>query len=271
VLTVSGSMSTITVYRNDRKHILQAPGRLVDRAGQALSTLQRFKSRFDLAIATLSTLEVEDSVSVRDVVAVLQPGEMVVRIADEIESYLVELGEDGRLIHLQLEELLAGAPSTLGLVVSDYVAPSVVGIEHRHPSSRDGKRHGSLAASAPSAGLSADERDKLIEQATQGLHSLSADELLDADAVADTLNLGGGPEGMDRGIEARGYRLLHRLPRISDIIIDRIVERFATLPGILQASLGDLEKVGGVGGAKARAVKDGLARIVEASIFERYD
>src|SRR5579862_212552 len=82
VLTVSGSMSTITVYRNDRKHILQPPGRLVDRAGQALSTLQRFKSRFDLAVATLSTLEVEDSVSVRDVVAVLQPGEMVVRIAE---------------------------------------------------------------------------------------------------------------------------------------------------------------------------------------------
>lgn len=121
VITVSESMSTIAVYRNDNKRTLQRTGRVVDRAGQALLTLQRFKERFDLAVATLSSLEVEDTVSLRDVVAVLQPGERVLRIAEEIESYLVELGEDGRLIHLQLVELVTGAAETLRLVVADYV------------------------------------------------------------------------------------------------------------------------------------------------------
>jgi diadenylate cyclase len=277
VLTVSGSMSTIAVYRNDRKHILQRTGRLVDRAGQALSTLQRFRSRFDLALAALSSLEVEDSVSVRDVVAVLQPGEMVVRIAEEIGSYLVELGDDGRLIRLQLEELVAGTPGSLALVVGDYVAQTGTTRAHAgHPLG-----HGATVPTAPagrgpgfpigSGGLSANDRDKLVELAVVALHRLSPDDLLDPVIVADTAHLGGGPEGIDRAIEARGYRLLHRLPRISDLIIDRIVERFATLPGILQASLTDLEEVGGVGVATARAVKDGLARIVEASIFERYD
>ena len=73
------------------------------------------------------------------------------------------------------------------------------------------------------------------------------------------------------GVEARGYRLLHRLPRLSNAIVDRIVDRFGTLPLIMQASLAELEQVGGVGSAKARSVQDGLARIIEASILERYE
>ena len=254
VIAVSGSMSTISVYRDDRRHIVQPTQRLVDRAGQALSTLHRFKSRFDTAIASLSTLEVEDTVSVRDVVAVIQPGEMVVRIADEIADYLVELGEDGRLVHLQLQELAGGAERALRLVVGDYVQDR-------------GSGEGSGQAGTPPRA----DRDQLIDRAVGALHRLSADELVDPVMVAGTLGLGGPLGGLDVEVEARGYRLLHRLPRISDVIIDRIVERFTDLPGILQASLADLEKVGGVGGATARAVKDGLARIVEASILERYD
>ena len=122
VVTVSEAMATVTVFRHARKHTLQRTGRLVDRAAQAISTVQRFKTRFDFALASLSTLEVEDAVSVRDVVDVLQPGEMVVRFAEEIDGYLVELGEDGRLIHLQMEELGAGLETALRLVVMDYVA-----------------------------------------------------------------------------------------------------------------------------------------------------
>src|SRR5580658_2383324 len=113
VIAVSEAMATIAVYRNDRKHTTQSAGWLIDRSSQALATLQRFRSRFDDALSSLSRLEMEDAVSVRDVVAVLQPGEMVRRIAEEIESHLVELGSDGRLIHLQTEELSAGVSETL--------------------------------------------------------------------------------------------------------------------------------------------------------------
>ena len=230
---------------------------------QALSTLQRFKTRFDLALATLSTLEVEDTVSVRDVVAVLQPGEMVVRIAEEIEGYLVELGDDGRLIRLQLEELEAGVPESLRLVVRDYVVdhaprPDAVGRRQAGPTGRQGgRRGGRVLVGGP--------------RALEALHGLSADALSTPAKVAATLGLGSDELSLDAGVEARGYRLLSRLPRVSDAIIERIVDRSSPCPQIMQASLGDLEKVGGVGGAKARSVKDGLARMVEASIFERYE
>jgi diadenylate cyclase len=254
VITVSEAMATIAVYRHDRKHVIQRTSRLLDRSGQALATLNRFKRRFDLALAMLSTLEVEDSVSVRDVVAVLQPGEMMVRIAEEIRGFLVELGDDGRLISLQLEELVGGTEQTLTLMGRDYLNTVELGPleaalddEARHPAQRNG-----------SVGVAA-------------LRALPVDDVLEDATVAEVLALGTPAGALDAPLEARGYRLLHQLPRLSETIIDRVVERFGTLGGIMRASLGDLETVGGVGDATARTMKDGLTRIVEASILERYD
>lgn len=268
VVAVSESMSIIAIYRNSHKHTVQPPSPILDRAGQALSTLQRFRNRFDLALATLSTLEVEDAVAVRDVVAVIQPGELVGRIADEVQGYLVELGEEGRLVRLQLEELTAGVQEALRLVVRDYVTAG------RPNGDREPAQDG--AASSGQTGGSTDggaHRRTVgdVDAGLQALARLPPDDLLDPLRVGETLGLGSGLSGLDTGIEARGYRLLHRLPRFSDVLIERVVERFVTLPHIMQASLSDLEKVGGVGEAKARAMKEGLARLAEASILARYE
>jgi diadenylate cyclase len=279
VVTVSESMSTITVYRGAARHTLQPPGRLVDRATQAMAAAERFKSRFDLALALLSTLEVEDSVSVNDVVAVLQPGEMVVRFTEEVEGYLVELGEDGRFIRLQIEELGTGLEETLRLVVLDYVTDHVTG-EVAGSGSGKGREEGGTGWPSPDGGSSS--RDAGLDQhvlalraradeALAALHALSHDELMGRTAIAALLGFDPAPGVLDQPVEARGYRLLHRLPRVSEAVIERIVERFVTLPRLMEASLADLEKVGGVGEAKARSVKDGLSRMVEASILERYE
>ena len=173
VIAVSEAMATIAVYRNDRKHTTQSAGWLIDRSSQALSTLQRFRSRYDDALSTLTRLEMEDSVSVRDVVAVLQPGEMVRRIAEEIEGHLVELGSDGRLIHLQTEELRSGVPESLALVLRDYADDK--GIAH--------------------------------------LRSLSADALMDLPKVVAALNLPASDDQLHAELAPHGYRLLHRLPQ----------------------------------------------------------
>ncbi len=248
VITVSEAMATIAVYRKEKKHTTQTSSWLIDRASQALSTLQRFKSRFDDAVASLSRLEMEDTVSGRDVLDVLQPGEMVCRIADEIRDYLVELGDDGRMIELQMDELVAQSVETLRLIVRDYLA--------LHPSSR------------ATRSAKATESELGVANGMRALRALSTTELLDDSALAAIVGFAGD---LDAGREPRGYRLLHRLPRVSDAIIDRIVERFGTLPAIMAASLVELEQVEGVGTAKARAVRDGLARMVEISILERYE
>jgi diadenylate cyclase len=243
VVSVSSAMSLIAIYRHDQKHTLQPISWLRDRADQALTTLQRFRSRYDVALSGLSTLEVEDTVSVGDVTGVLQSAETVVRIAREVTGYLVELGDDGRLVRLQLAELVDGVEPSLRLVVRDYL---------RHSSS--------------------DPRDReaAVERAVARLANLTSDELRNVHKVADLLSLPAALTDTHSGVEPRGYRLLYRLPRFTDVIIERIVDRFVNLQQIMGASLPELEKVEGVGIAKARSVKDGLTRLAETSIFERY-
>jgi diadenylate cyclase len=231
VIAVSEAMATIAVYRNSLKHTSQSSGWLIDRSSQALATLQRFRVRFDDALTSLSRLEMEDAVSVRDVVSVLQPGEMVRRIAEEIESHLVELGSDGRLIHLQTEELSAGVSDVVTLVLRDYAD----------------------------------------DPALTNLRALSPDDLMDLSHVVKILNLPSPESELHAELAARGFRLLHRLPQLPEILIDRLVDRFGTLPEIMSASAVQLESVEGIGAATARLVRDGLARMVEASIFERYE
>jgi diadenylate cyclase len=277
VVTVSEAMSTITIYRGAARHTLQQLARLTDRATQAIAAAERFKSRFDLALALLSTLEVEDTVSLSDVVAVLEPGEMVLRFVREIEAHLVELGEDGRLIRLQIEELGAGVEETLRLVALDYVTlPDELaadgGSDERRDTGPTGNgAHPARATQRDTASAHVASLKASADSALAKLHRLNHDELLGRTAVAAALGFDPVPGVLDMAVEARGYRLLHRLPRVSEAIIERIVDRFTTLPRLMQASLADLEKVRGVGEAKARSVKDGLSRMVEASILERYE
>jgi diadenylate cyclase len=238
VITISEAMATIAVYRHDAKHTSQSSGWLIDRSSQALATLQRFRVRFDDASASLSRLEMEDAVSVVDVVSVLQPGEMVRRIAEEIEGHLVELGIDGRLIHLQTEELSAGVSDTLTLVLRDYAEP--------RPDSGD-------------------------PAALALLRSLSPDATMDLPQVVATLGLAAPHDQLHADLAPRGYRLLHRLPQLSSVLVERLVQRFGSLPEIMSASTAELESVEGIGAATARAVREGLARLVESSIFERYE
>jgi diadenylate cyclase len=236
VISVSEDMGIIAVYVGDQKHPLAPIPRLLDRANQALQTLERYKNRLDEVNRTVSAHEIEDVVTVRDVVVLLQRLEMVRRIADEIEATIVELGDDGRLVRLQLEEVMGGVGDDRRLVILDYFH-------------EDAGWH--------------------LEEAMDGLASLDTEELLDLKVVASMLHL---PEAgdLDAPLQPKGFRLLSRIPRLPENIIARIVDRFGNLSKIMRATIDDLEEVEGVGESRARAVKDGIARLAEASILDRY-
>src|ERR671920_601695 len=123
VISVSQSMHIIALYVDDQRYVLEDSGAILSRANQALATLERYKLRLDEVSGTLSALEIEDLVTVRDAMAVTQRLEMVRRIADEIAGYVIELGTDGRLLSLQLEELMPGVDAARELVIRDYIPP----------------------------------------------------------------------------------------------------------------------------------------------------
>jgi diadenylate cyclase len=120
VVSVSEEMGVINVYAGNMKHQLQDISRLLDRANQALQTLERYKVRLDDTLASLTALELEDLATVRDVAAVVQRGEMVRRISAEIETMIVELGVDARLLRLQVDEIYGEIDPELELVLADY-------------------------------------------------------------------------------------------------------------------------------------------------------
>jgi diadenylate cyclase len=298
VVSVSQAMSIVTVYRGDERHPLQPATRLQEQVNQALQTLQRFRHRFDLAVTALSVLEVEDTVTVRDVAAVLQPAELVCRIADEVEISLVELGAEGRLLQMQLDELVDGVDPVRRLVVRDYLAPKPPGdaggggadgpartgnatartadgparTGNATARAADNDGHAAHNGGAPGTDGMGSRRPATpdTDRALQELAKLSTDELLDPRKVAGALRLGHAQAEIDSSLEPRGYRLLHRLPRFPEVVVDRIVEHFAGLQRIMRASVHELEEVGGVGETRARSVKDGLARLAEANILDRY-
>jgi len=237
VVSVSEDMAIIAVYVGDEKHPLEAIPRLLVRANQALQTLERYRDRLDGVTASLSALEVEDLVTARDVVNVLQRTEMVRRIADEIAADIVQLGVDGRLVKLQLEELMGGVDDDRRLVMLDYFTS---------------------------------EGDWKLDQAMETLSGMSTEELLDATAVGSTLQLPGEALDLDAGLQPRGYRLLARIPRLPESVVERIVGRFGTLQKIMRATIEELDDVSGVGESRARAIKEGLSRLAETSILDRY-
>ena len=236
VISVSEAMSVVTIYRDDMKYTLEPIPRVLAKANQALQTLERYKDRLDAVSGSLSALEVEDLVTVRDAVTVLQRAEMVRRISDEIEGYIVELGSEGRLVLLQLEELMGGVEDDRRLVAKDYFVATV---------------------------------DWELEEVMKRLAQLTTDELLDLKEVAAVLHLPQGT-GLDWSLQPHGYRLLHKIPRLPEIVADRVVARFANLQKIMRASMKDLDEVEGVGETRARAIKEGLSRLAETSILDRY-
>ncbi len=240
VVSVSQSMRIIALYTPNGRYVLDDSASILSRANQALATLERYKLRLDEVAGTLSALEIEDLVTVRDAMAVSQRLEMVRRIATEIEGYVVELGTDGRLLSLQLEELMAGVDGERELVVRDYLV------------SGSGKRSRSVA------------------DAIADLDSLSATELLDLSLVAKAVGYATSADALEQAVSPRGYRLLAKVPRLPGLVVDRLVDHFGGLQKLLAAGIDDLQVVDGVGETRARSVREGLSRLAESSILERY-
>lgn len=248
VVAVSKSMRTIGLYIDGTRHVLEDSVAILSHANQALGTLERYRLRLDEVSGALTALEIENLATVRDVTAAAQRLEMVRRIAAEIEGYMVELGTGGRQLALQLDELVAGTPDERELLVRDYV-PAGTGQPADGPAAR---------------GSHQDAATVLAE-----LGRLSPDELLDVSTVAATLGFG-RPEDLAEPVSPHGYRVLAKIPRLPRPVAERVGDYFGGLQKLLAASALDLQAVSGVDGAMARSIREGLSRLAESSILDRY-
>lgn len=240
VISVSKSMHIIALYLRGRRHVLEEPAAILSRANQALATLERYKQRLDEVARSLSALEIEDVVTVREVCATLQRLEMVRHIASEIRAYLLELGTEGRLVSLQLAELVAGVESERELVVRDYLV------------------------------LRSGRKQRTETGSLDALDLIGPTDLLDLTSVARALGHPASTDALEETVTPRGHRLLARVPRVPEVVRNRLVDHFGSLQALLGASVEDLQKVEGIGENRARYIREGLSRLAESSLLERY-
>ncbi|NTW05725.1 MAG: DNA integrity scanning protein DisA [Peptococcaceae bacterium] len=236
-ISISQRRSVITIYKGNVKYVLRDLGVILTKANQALQTLEKYRTVFDRAVNTLSILEFSEAVTLYDVTKSIQRAEMVLRVVTEIERYISELGIEGRLITMQMEELVANVENEGLLVIRDYDISS---------------------------------SDKTPEELMEIIRSWPAEDLLDLTLIARALGYTGNASILDQNVEPKGYRILEKIPRLPFSVIENMVVVFGSLRMILIASIEELDEVEGIGEVRARSIRDGLKRYREQIGQERY-
>lgn len=237
VISISQRRHMITIYKGYYKYILKDLSIILTKANQAIQTLTKYKSVLDGALSYLSALEFEDMVTVVDIAIVIQKTEMVIRIINEVEKYIYELGVEGRLVSMQLDELVVGVKEEEVLALKDYLP---------------------------------EEMCKNYKEVIRLLRNLSSDELLELTSIAKILGLGANINTLDIPISSRGYRILNKVPRLPMSIIENLVINFKKLQRTLNASIEELDDVEGIGEVRARTIKENLKRIFEQTQADRH-
>ncbi len=236
VISISQRRNIITVFKGNDRYVLEDTEVVLNKANQAIQTLEKYKKVFDNKLNILNEYEFNDIVTLQNVILAIQRAEMVMRIVDEIQRQIYELGNDGRLVKMQLEELIGGLEKEEKLIIKDY--------------------------------LVATKKKNTPEKVIEKLEELEYEELLKESVIAKLL----GYEYFDNydevGVYPKGYRILSKVPRMPSNIVENLVESFKSFQHILAADIESLDDVDGIGEVRARTIKQSLKRMQEQFVFD---
>ena len=237
VVAISERRDVVSLYLGGMKYILQDIPAVLAKANQGLATLDKYRVRLDAVSSRLTRLEFEGGSVLYDVLSVLQRAELVTRMAVEVERYIVELGTEGRLIEMQLEETMVGVAADKAALIRDY---------------------------------SVEDTEENLATTMSQIARLPHQDLLDFGRLAELLGYARKVSTLDFPVSPRGYRVLGRIPRLPKLVVQRIIQEFGGLEEILAASDEDLEAVEGVGTTRAKDIREGVRRLQEIDPIDRY-
>lgn len=234
VISISQRRGMITVFKGSSRYILEDTSKVVTKANQALQTVEKYMKVFDSKLSVLNEYEFNDLVTLENVIVAIQRAEMVMSVADEVQMYIDELGDNGVLIKMQLQELVGDLEKEELLMVKDYIVQS----KKRNP-----------------------------EKTLLDIKSLPREELMKSQVIANIL----GYEAFDNydevGVYTKGYRVLNKIPRMPNNIVDNLVKSFKSFGQILEADIPELDAVDGIGEVRARTIKQSLRRMQEQFVL----
>jgi len=235
VVSISQRRNIITIFKGNMRYVLEDSSKVISKANQALQTAEKYKKVFDSKLSLLNEYEFNDIVTLENVITAIQRAEQVMNIVEEVEREIIELGEEGILLRMQLEELVEGLEKEELYIIKDYIAP--------------GKK-------------------RTCEKVLEDIKSLSAESMLRQQLIAKLL----GYEDFDNydevGVYTRGYRVLNKIPRMPSNIVENLVKSFKSFQHILAADIPKLDEVEGIGEVRARTIKQSLKRMQEQFLFD---
>ncbi len=236
VISISQRRNIITVFKGDYRHVLEDTNAVLNKANQGIQTLEKYRKVFDTRLSILNEYEFNDIVTLKNVIDVIQRAEMVQRISKEIQKEIFELGDDGRLANMQLDELMGGLETEEILTIKDYLVSG---------------------------------RKKLTpEKVMEKLSELEYEEINNENTIAKILGYDTFDNYDEVAVFTRGYRLLSKVPRMPSNIVENLVSSFKSFQHILDADIQDLDDVDGIGEVRARTIKQTLRRMQEQFMFE---
>ena len=236
VISISQRRNIITIFKGNFRYILEDTNAVLNKANQGIQTLERYKKVFDNKLNILNEYEFNDIVTLKNVIDVIQRAEMVMRIADEIKRQIYELGNDGRLVQMQLDELIGGLEKEELLIIKDY--------------------------------MTATKKKRTPEKILEELSDIQYEEIMKETTISKLL----GYETFDNydevGVYTKGYRILNKIPRMPSNIVENLVLSYKSFQHILDADIESLDEVDGIGEVRARTIKQSLKRMQEQFMFE---
>ena len=233
VISISQRRNIITIFKDNSRYILEETGVVLNKANQAIQTLEKYRKVYDSKLAILNEYEFNDIVTLDNVLVVIQRAEMVMRIVEEIQKQIYELGEDGRLVSMQLEELIGGLEKEELQLIKDYLV-----------------------------------KDEKGEEIQEQLSKLEPEELMKMQSIAKILGYESFENYEELAVYPKGYRILSKIPRMPNTIVEKLVKSFKSFQHILLADINDLNKVEGIGDVRARTIKQSLKKMQEQFAFE---
>ena len=237
VIAVSARRDVVSLYQEGMKYILQDIPTVLSKANQGLATLEKYRARLDAVTNRLTALEFAGAVTLHDVLAVLQRAELLLRTSYEVERYIIELGAEGRLIEMQLEETVVGVLPDRAALIRDYAA---------------------------------DDAENALDDTLAAFAHMPHSDLLDLGRLAELLGHDRKVNPHDLSVSPRGYRALGRIPRLPRLVGEKVIQELGSLEAILAASEATLTDIDGVGETRAVDIREGLDRLREVEVFDRY-
>ena len=236
VISISQRRNIITVFKGNNRYILEDTDVVLNKANQGVQTLERYKKVFDNKLNTLNEYEFNDIVTLENVVIAIQRAEMVMRIAEEIQGQIYELGSDGRLVKMQLEEMISGIEKEELLIVKDYLVPT--------------------------------KKKRTPETVLDEISELQYEDLTKESNIAKLLGFENFDNYDEVAVYTRGYRILNKIPRMPSNIVENLISSFKSFQHILAADIESLDEVDGIGEVRARTIKQSLKRMQEQFVFD---